>query len=200
MTRMFAVLPAAGQSRRMGQPKLLLPWGNFPTLLDAVLTHWRAAVPAHVVLVLRADDAGLLAIARRHPIQVVAADPPPRDMKVSVQLALTWIAEHLQPNKSDAWLLSPADVPWISPQLLSRMRAAHASNPDCIVVPSFQQRRGHPVLFPWPLAAEVAALAEDEGVNILARRHPTIELVENDSRIVEDIDTPQDYQRLRPRH
>ena len=41
-TRSFAVVPAAGRSRRMGRPKLLLPWGE-STIIQQVLGAWRAS-------------------------------------------------------------------------------------------------------------------------------------------------------------
>ncbi len=54
------------------------------------------------------------------------------------------------------------------------------------------------MLFPWPLAAPIDELAPDEGLNALLARHP-VHTIEGDARaVLEDLDTPEDYERLRP--
>ena len=53
--RSFAVIPAAGRSQRMGQPKLLLPWGR-TTVIEHVLGVWRASRVTHTVIVVHPDD------------------------------------------------------------------------------------------------------------------------------------------------
>jgi len=53
--RAFAIVPAAGLSRRMGAPKLLLPWGS-ATVIEAVVARWRASPVERIVVVVRRDD------------------------------------------------------------------------------------------------------------------------------------------------
>lgn len=57
-------------------------------------------------------------------------------------------------------------------------------------------RRGHPVLFPWKLAAEVHRLGPNEGVSALLSRHEFFELEYPESSVLGDVDTPEDYERL----
>jgi CTP:molybdopterin cytidylyltransferase MocA len=58
------------------------------------------------------------------------------------------------------------------------------------------RRRGHPVLFPWPLAAAVEALPAEAGVNRLLQQHDVLELPVRDLAL-DDLDTPAEYERLR---
>ena len=69
-----------------------------------------------------------------------------------------------------------------------------------ILVPTFQGRRGHPVLFSWSLVEEVFALGEQDGVNRLLQRHAVRELAMIEPAVIEDLDTPDDYRRLNEGH
>jgi molybdenum cofactor cytidylyltransferase len=201
----FAVIPAAGRSQRMGQPKLLLPWGA-STVIEQVLAAWRASAVDHVVMIVHPEDGELAALARKCGAHVVQPAVPPPEMKVSIRAGLEEISRRFQPAADDAWLLAPADMPLLSHDVIVRLIEAHraqasahnASEPT-IWAAAAGGRRGHPVLFPWSLAREVDDLKEDDGLNVLLARHP-VRTVEADAQaVLEDLDTPQDYGRLRPR-
>lgn len=193
--RSFAIVPAAGRSRRMGTPKLLLPWRHH-TMVEEVLHRWKAAGVDHRIVVVHPADAELAQIARAAGAEVVVAPEPPPDMKVSVRLGLEYAAGRWQPQTADAWLLAPADMPELSPEIARRLLAEHETHPEAIVVPNHNGRRGHPVLFPWPLAAAVGQLPEDRGVNVLVERGPVVE-VPFDLPRAADIDTPDEYDQAR---
>src|SRR5207249_3730723 len=97
---------------------------------------------------------------------------PPPDMKASLQAALKHIERQHAPNRSDAFLVAPADMPRLSTAIIDRLVERHAAGQEAtILVPTIAGRRGHPVLFPWSLAEEVFALAADEGLNVLVEKH-----------------------------
>jgi CTP:molybdopterin cytidylyltransferase MocA len=195
----FAVVPAAGRSQRMGRPKLLLPWGE-STLLEHVLSAWSASRVAAVVLVAHRDDDELIERARRTGAQVVVPEVPPPDMKQSVVAGLAWVEEYFQPQASDAWLVAPADFPSLSSEMIDRLLAHHDPSRPAILVAAHEARRGHPVLFPWPLAEAVSTLSPGEGLDALLARHE-VRLVEcGPQAVAGDIDTPDDYRRLAGRH
>jgi len=193
--RFFAVVPAAGRSARMGEPKLLLPWGD-STMIEHVLAQWRAADVARVVIVVHPADARLAELCRGAGAVVVQPEVPPADMKASVRHALNWITEHEAPRAQDAWLLAPADMPLVTPAVIRAVIAAHDKTAPRIIAPIAAGRRGHPVLFPWPLADEVAGLAENEGVSAIVQRHAVKELAwPNAQEVLTDIDTPEEYRK-----
>lgn len=201
----FAIIPAAGRSQRMGQPKLLLPWGT-RTVLEQVLAAWQASRVDHVVLVVHPDDTRIAELGRQAGAVVVQPAVAPSDMKASVSLGLEYIAAHFQPTDADAWLVAPADIPGLVTTTIDRLIAAYAASlaenagVRSIWAPRAGERHGHPVLFPWPLAAEVKKLGAQDGMNGLVARNrlETIDLGE--AGVLEDLDTPDDYERLRPRH
>ncbi len=121
-------------------------------------------------------------------------------MKDTVRAGLRYIHDHFHPSADDVWLLAPADLPHLSPKTIDAVLAAHEAAAPAIVAPRQGDRRGHPVLLPWPLAAEVEKLGEGAGVNQLLRRHSVREIVLPASPTeLQDLDTPEDYERLRPR-
>jgi molybdenum cofactor cytidylyltransferase len=191
----IGVIPAAGRSVRMGRAKLLLPWRS-KLVIEHVLEAWRASQVTHVVVVLRADDAPLAEVAGRYAVDLVKADPAPDQMKDSVALGLAQARQAWSPGPEDVWLLAPADMPRLSPQVIDRLLEEHQAHRPQILVPRAGGKNGHPVLFPWTLAAEVERLLPDEGINALRDWHGyrTIDL--NDSSIFDDLDTPDDYAQL----
>jgi len=196
----YAILPAAGRSLRMGQSKLLLPWGE-ATIIETVLAAWQSSRVDRIYVVTHPDDAELAAICRRAGANVAAADVPPPDMKASIQLALETVRRKEAPTERDAWLVAPADIPQLSPRLVDRLLDAHDPLNPHILVPVCGPQRGHPVLFPWRLAEAVARLAPNQGLNALVDRNP-IRQVEcpPEEATWADIDTPEEYRHLRERH
>ena len=198
----FAIIPAAGRSQRMGRPKLLLPWGN-TTIIEHVIGVWRASRVDRIVMVVHPLDEALADLGSRSGTEVVRPAAAPPEMKDSVVLALAAAAQYA-PTDTDAWLLAPADMPGLTAASIDRVIEAHAdavarNAAATIIAASWQGRRGHPVLFPWSLAAEVPRLAANEGLNALVNRH-RIELVETGpDAVADDLDTPEDYERLRVR-
>jgi molybdenum cofactor cytidylyltransferase len=122
-------------------------------------------------------------------------------MKASVQAALRRIEQYYAPRSDDAFLVAPADMPTLSPNIIDLLIETHANQPNGILTPTLAGRRGHPVLFPWSLAASVHALVVDEGLNALVQRHPPIDIPCDHLQMAAgdpfaDIDTPEQFRRL----
>lgn len=179
----------------MGQPKLLLPWRG-STVIEHVLSAWKASRAARVVVVVHAADQALAEVCRRAGAEVVVPAVPPEDMKASVGHALRWLTDHAAPGAFDAWLVAPADMPRLSAALIDAVIAAHGPDEASILRPVSNGRRGHPVLFPWTLASAVEKLSADEGLDALVRRNPVREIAWTDAGTFEDLDLPADYERL----
>ncbi|REK12398.1 MAG: nucleotidyltransferase family protein [Planctomycetota bacterium] len=196
--RSFAIIPAAGRSRRMGQPKLLMPWGE-STVIDRVLEAWQASAVEAVVAVVHPDDRELMGRCLAGGAVVVQPSEPPAEMKDSILWGLKRLEDYGLED-GDAWLAAPADMPALSSSLIDRVIEAYANDrrdKPHIWAPRHGEKRGHPVLFPWSLAAEVAQLGPDEGLNVLVDRYESRPVDVEDRAIVEDFDTPQEYDRLR---
>jgi len=183
-----------------GVAKLLLPVHGVPLIAHA-LAAWQASGLVPLVVV-RPGDQQLAEACRSYGAEVLMAETPPAEMKVSVQLALSFLQRYT-PAADFAWLLAPADMPRLSPAIIGRLLDEHeaaSAEERTILVPTIFGKQGHPVLFPWSLAEQVFQLAENEGVKALLNRNPVREIACDDLAAREpfaDVDTPVDYQKLR---
>lgn len=193
--RSFAIVPAAGASRRMGAPKLLLPWRG-RAIIEHVLAAWEQSPVTRAVVVTRPGDHQLAERCRQFNVDVVTPRHAPRDMKSAVGAGLRHVAAEYRPWPTDAWLLAPADMPRLPVDVIRAVLDAYDPASPRIVCPTHHGRGGHPVLFPWDSAERVRDLPADAGVNALVHAGPVCRVPCGDGAIREDIDTPHDYQRL----
>jgi molybdenum cofactor cytidylyltransferase len=209
-TRYFALIPAAGHSARMGQPKLLLPLAGKP-LIGHTINAWLSSNVDRVVVVIRPGDDTLEITVReasrplvpnsRSQVEIVIPESRPPDMKASLQAALAHLQRNAQPNTDDAFLVAPADMPRLSTAIIRRLMERHQQGDKRqILAPTIRQHRGHPVMFPWRFAAEVFQLGKDEGLNAVVDRE-AVELINCDDLTTNessftDIDTPEQYHQI----
>ena len=96
-------------------------------------------------------------------------------------------------------------MPTLTTAVIDLLIDAYQANGDAegsdrtIWAPVSGGRRGHPVLLPWALACEVDKLAADEGLNTLVARFPVEQVEVDGGAILDDLDTPEDYDRLQSR-
>jgi molybdenum cofactor cytidylyltransferase len=188
----------------MGRSKLLLPWGGsgdaISTLLDHVLQAWTSSQASRTVVVIRTDaEPEVKRICQFHGVDVVLADDP-IDMKASCLHGLEHLSQRYSPSSEDRFFVCPADIPGISSGLIDRLireadgHDATRRSGEHVIVPTCQGRRGHPVLFPWSMAGQLALLRSDQGVNALVDSAPVVEVEISESpEKMGDIDTPEEY-------
>ncbi len=202
---LVAIIPAAGLSRRMGEPKLLLPWRG-STVIAHLVGELRAAGVSQIFVVIRSNDAALqMAVISSGATPVVPPIDPP-DMRSSVEFGLQAACGHSHGSKphpddtwaSTAWLLIPADHPLASRSTVDALRAAWEPGRRQILIPTYGGKRGHPTLFSWDFAQEVSRIPPDCGLNWLVKENSSSigEVPVNDPGAIIDLDTPEDYQAL----
>ncbi len=188
-----AIVPAAGASRRMGQPKLLLPWGGSTVLESTIAALREGGVPTIVVVIAPAGP-----LAQWQPTAGVhtAVNPEPAaGMLSSILVGLAALA-----TTPDPLVVCPADLPALRPSTVAALLVAYRATGG-IVVPRHGRRRGHPLLIAPRWQARMPELAHHEGGlrRILELAAGSVhELVVDDPGSVRDVDTPEDYARLVP--
>lgn len=200
--RSFAVIPAAGRSVRMGRPKLLLPWdaADGRTLVEQVLAAWRDGGVTHRIVTVHPDDRQLAAVCRAAGAEVVVPANPPPDMKASVAAALAFIAERYRPHADDVCLIAPADLPHLAASVVQQLLAASIAEQAAALRPVHQGKNGHPFLLPWSLIVEIASIPANRGLDELLDRVPVVDVQCGPACLAADVDTPDDYRRLRDPH
>ena len=178
----------------MGQPKLLMPWGD-STVIDHVLAAWTKSRVDEVVVVIRASDEILAHACACWPVNVVRSENPP-DMKASFIAGIEFLETSRNLSSRDACLFAPADIPTLSARVVNRILDAPIERTK-ITVPRFGERVGHPVLFPGTVISKIRNLSDDQGLNVLVEQLDRTEIDLAQELHIKDIDTPDDYESLR---
>lgn len=199
--RLFAIIPAAGLSRRMGTHKLLLSLGK-KTVIQRLLQALDAPFITRVIVVARKGDDQLKEHLSGQDLQILQPETDPPDMKASVQIGLEWVNSHYQPTEKDSWLLIPADHPVFNRSILNSLFQAWENCQSSVMIPTFQNQKGHPTFFRWSVADDVFELADDEGINALWKKKKIIpQYCEcQHSEILMDLDTPEDYEKVKQKY
>lgn len=185
----WAVVLAAGGSRRMGAQKMLLPFGD-TTIVESVV---RAALDASlqgVVVVLGADDARVRETLGPYPVTFAVNADWQRGMLSSVQTGFEAL-----PEKAAAVVVMLGDQPFVKAETVDELVARHRETRKGIVLPVHGGRRGHPVLIDKKYGAEIVALGPEATLREVVQAHAAdvLEVEIDDPDILRDIDTPEDY-------
>lgn len=190
-----AVVLAAGMSTRMGQAKVLLPWLNDKPILEHIIDQLRTARVDHIVVVTGhyADD--VRRVAERMGVETVHnPDYAQGEMLSSLQAGL-----RAMPDNIAAAMSVLGDQPRIESRIVAQVMMAYAEGKGEIIAPSYQRRRGHPILISRRFWPELLALgtggAPRDVINAHADQIGYVE-VDTDS-VLRDVDTMQDYQQER---
>ncbi|GAB4505164.1 MAG: hypothetical protein Fur0043_21590 [Anaerolineales bacterium] len=202
-----ALLLAAGQSRRMGKPKMLLPWGK-TTVLGQVIATLQAGGAERIVVVTGSGREEVEALVAQVAQQYTANVPllytvynqdfVAGEMLSSVQAGLRYLAENV-PSAEGAFI-APGDQPQVQERSVRCVMQAYHSEGAPLVVPSFHRRRGHPWLAGRSHWEEILRLKPPASLRDFLNRHAdAIRYVEvDDPGVLQDLDTPNDYLQWRP--
>ena len=192
-----AIILAAGQSKRMGQPKLLLPWENTTVLGKVIETVQSAGVEDILVVTGGAHDEVEKIITNYNLRVVYNENFEQEEMLGSIQLGL-----NAQKTNNEATLICLGDQPQVEERTVRAVVDSFRKNESSIVVPSYQMRRGHPWLIAKELWDEVLKMRASETMRDFLNTHgDDIRYVEHDSpSILQDLDTPEDYLKYKPQN
>ncbi len=195
-SKVFAIILAAGKSQRMGQPKMLLPWVDTTVLGQVALTVSRAGI-SDIIIVTGGDrelvDAEVSRLAEELPVRAVYnLSFEKGGMMSSIQTGLAVI-----PPECKAVLIGLGDQPQIEEKTLRDILAIYEKTGAGIIVPSHENRRGHPVLMDAIYRPELLNLDPQSSLrDFLNAHHEEISYVKAGASVLQDLDTPQDYQRF----
>jgi molybdenum cofactor cytidylyltransferase len=185
-----ALILAGGLSQRMGRPKPLLRFSDDRTFLDQIVSVLRSSQVDRITVVLGAHAGLVHQSTDLSGVRVVVNEAYEKGQLSSLIAGLQSL-----PPDSEAILLCLVDSPFLTPETINRLIAAFRETGRPIVIPVFQERRGHPTLFGAALFQTLIDAPVEEGAKYVVHtnRNKIVELDVPDGGVTISIDTPQQY-------
>jgi CTP:molybdopterin cytidylyltransferase MocA len=185
----WAVILAAGESRRMGTQKLLLPYGE-TTVVEAIV---RTALDSSVdgtIVVLGADKEKVRKTLQSYPVSFAVNKDFRHGMLSSIQAGFESL-----PGEAGAVVVMLGDQPAVPSEVIDGLVSGYRENGRGIVIPVYGKRRGHPILIEAGYRSEILGLDPDVGLRQLIQSHPedVLEVEVSSSAVLKDMDSPEDY-------
>ena len=189
-----AIILAAGESRRMGSPKALVPYRGL-TFLEHLLAATRHPRIGITRVVLGRDADQIRTELRLSPSQILINDNWENGPLSSIHVAL-----HSLENEKDveAAILCLVDHPLITIHLVGELIAAFDRTNKSIILPVYKSRRGHPVMFRKTLFPELLAAPLDIGARAVVRAHSNdvLEVPTEEEGVLLNLNDPESVLRL----
>jgi molybdenum cofactor cytidylyltransferase len=175
----------------MGQPKLLLPYGD-GTIIEMVVRNVASSRADRAVIVLGGNRREIEQKIRTVAMKRVVNRRYKEGMFSSIRRGLSAL-----PASAGAAVFVLADQPDVPTSVIDLLIEAYRREKKGIVLPVFRKKRGHPLLLDLKYRREIEALSPDIGLRGLLRKHPDdiLEVRVSSPAVLKDIDDPDDYGR-----
>ena len=187
----WAVILAAGESKRMGEAKLLLPFGE-KTIIETVIDNVVQSKVEKILVVLGSNREKIERKIKNYFLKIAFNPDFQSGMLSSVHEGFQALPEYAQ-----AALIVLGDQPFSATSVIDDLIDAYRKKGKGIVLPVYKGERGHPVLIDMKYRSEIENLSPDIGLRGTVYNHPEdIEEVEvKDQSILRDIDYLKDYEK-----
>ena len=160
-----AVILSGGASRRMGSPKALVTYQGTPFLEHLLSVTRHPAIGVRRV-VLGPDAEGIYAQIRLASDEIIINKDWEKGQLSSIQAAVRSL-----PSGTDGMLLCPVDHPLVSSALIGHLIETFLESKAPVVVPTYEGRRGHPVIFSAAVYDELLKAPADTGARAVVWAH-----------------------------
>jgi molybdenum cofactor cytidylyltransferase len=184
-----AIILAAGEGRRMGRTKPLLPLGE-ETVIAHLAGSFRAAGVEDIMVVIGHCSRDIIPALQINNLDWVKNDQYKQGMLSSVKTGIQALARGVE-----AFFIMPADIPLVRPLTLKALKDTHAFHTAKIIYPAYQGRRGHPPLISARFKAEILKYRGSGGLRrcLSAWERDSLDVAVADQGTLMDMDTPEDY-------
>ena len=183
------IILAAGDSSRFGSPKQLLPWRETTVLNSVVKTAIEVRLsPVVVVLGAKAD---LIRPGLPGGCVVVTNAEWSEGQSSSIRIGLSQL-----PQEIDGVLILLGDQPQVNPNFCEGIVQRGLENGK-ITIPYVNDRRANPVYFPKHTLERLGKVAGDQGGRAIFSEFQVELFPWLDDCMAMDIDTPEDYEKLK---
>ena len=162
MNKIWAIILAAGESKRMKVPKMLLPFHG-KTMIEKVIENVIRSEVFRTLVVLGSYRDEILGSISHLPVDHCYNENYRKGMLSSVQCGFKNLPAHF-----DAVLVFPGDQPFIEPEVINLIIKAYRETGKGIIIPVYRKKRGHPLLISNRYRDVINILDENEGLRSLS--------------------------------
>lgn len=187
------VILAAGESKRMGQPKQLLPWEG-KTLIEHAIEKALEVHVKNVVVVLGANHSVIKNKIKNYPVEIIVNSEWKSGLGASISRAVSELMDSAP--DFDGTMLILADQPFVTAGYLTKMLECYQPNSKQILTTKYQDgKQGVPVIFDRHYFEELTGLNEDSGANSIIKKYNNFVSSMEAPFENMDIDTKEDYEK-----
>ncbi len=194
--KIYLIILSAGKSERFLAGNKLLYEVNGEALIHRIVRTALESEADEVLLVTghqsrEIEDA--INDLREKRLKVIFNPNYQEGMSSSVKLGI----EHVK-DFGEAAIIHPADVAFISKEVINHLIDIYKKNRPKIAVVSYDKRAGHPILFHKTMFDEILGITEEEmGLKSVVRRHKNevLYIPVDEEEVLIDVDTIDDIKR-----
>ena len=192
-----AIVLAGGQSSRMGEPKVLLPWGKNKSIIEHITEQMIRSRIDHIRVVTGYYAEEVKALIKPLGIKVVHN----RSFKTGEMISSLKAGLRTLPDNVSATLVVLGDQPRIQPKVIYQLLSAYARGEGDLLIPRYRRRQGYPVLIGRAYWSEILKLRRNEGfLDVINAHADQIHYISVDTdSILRNVDTVEDYHQERIR-
>ncbi|WP_035270178.1 nucleotidyltransferase family protein [Desulfitibacter alkalitolerans] len=192
-SKLSCIVLAAGRSKRMGSNnKLLLPFHGKELILHTIEKIIGQDF-FEIVIVTGWQSHELEKILMNYPVKLINHPGYLEGQSTSLKKGLSVISE-----KTLGAFFVLGDQPMVQEETIKRLIAGFLQKPSFLTAPYYKDKRGNPVIIPRQFFSWLNQLQGDQGARDLFLREEIINKIHvHDPGVVEDIDTPEDYEKLK---
>jgi molybdenum cofactor cytidylyltransferase len=189
MGEIWAIILAAGESKRMKVPKMLLPFHG-KTMIEKVVENVAGSEVFRTLVVVGAFRDEILGAISHTGVSSCYNENYRNGMLSSVKCGFRNL-----PALYDAVVVFPGDQPFIEPDVINSLIEAYRKTGKGIIIPVYRKKRGHPVLISSKYRDAIGSLDENEGLRSLSLmfKEDVSEVKTSSPGILKDFDTKEDY-------
>lgn len=179
------VMLAAGESMRMGEWKMMLPFGGATIAERSVENALEVCRRVILVTGYRAEDIEKV-FEGRERVHLIRNAEYRRGMFSSIRAGAAAVA-------SSSYFIALADMPLVTPAIYRYLLTFQDHD---AVIPKFHGKKGHPVLLSGGTRDFLLSLSPDDTLRTVIAEYPSLAVPVDEKGIITDIDTPEDYANL----
>jgi len=191
MGKIRSIILAAGESKRMGFPKMLLKFDG-KTMIEKVIENVAESDSDGILVVLGAGKDDLIDLVLKYDVEYCYNNNYSDGMLSSVQCGFKNL-----PSDTMATLVFQGDQPFITPAVINMVIKAYKTSGKGIVIPVCSGKRGHPLMLDRKYSEQIYRLDPGEGLRSITHinSEDVLEVETNEPGILRDFDTYDDYKR-----